>query len=382
MSTPPDVSLILPTYNEAENLPILLQRLAEALKGRRYEIIVVDDNSPDRTWDAASRASQADDHIQVIRRFEERGLSSAVLTGMSAARGLCLAVMDADLQHDERILPQLIDQVLQGEADIAVGSRGAEGGDYGAWSRRRRLMSWAAAFAARLALPIKMTDPMSGYFVISREVYRETAEQINPRGFKILLEFVGRGPRWRIRETGYSFRNRIHGETKLSPSVIRNYFVALYDLRFGRLIPPSFLMYGAVGASGVLVNLIGLQLGELLGLPHLKNEILPYFGPIYLAAVLGYQLAILTNYVLNNYFTFWERRRRGWDNVSALLVFQAVSMLGFLVYLAVFHLLQANGFLLGALSEEPRRAVNAIVGTLVAMVTNYYLNISFTWKSK
>ncbi len=207
-------------------------------------------------------------------------------------------------------------------------------------------------------------------------------DRINPRGFKILLEFIGRGERWKIVELGYSFRNRLHGETKLSPSVIRNYIIALYDLRFGRLIPPSFFFYGLVGASGVLVNLIGFQIGELLGLPHVVTGLSPHIDPVYLAAPFGYQMAIVSNYVLNNYITFWERRRRGWQNLRAFLLFEYISLFGFVVHLAIFQLLQVNGFLYGFVGESIRGMINTGLATLVAMVTNYYLNTSFTWAKR
>lgn len=379
MSASPSLSVIIPTYNESKNISILLERLKTALAGLSYELIVVDDNSPDRTWEVVERIALEDERVQVIRRFDERGLSSAVLTGMSAARGKALAVMDADLQHDEGILPDLARAILQENYDAAIGSRAAEGGDYGEWSKARLLMSRAAALAARIMLPIRISDPMSGYFVISREVYHDTADEINPRGFKILLEFVGRARGLKIKEIGYSFRNRLYGETKLSPSVVRNFFVALYDLRFGKIMPPSFILYGLVGLSGVLVNLLGFRLGEAIGLPHVVTGLSPHLDPIYLAAPFGYQLAIISNYVLNNWITFWEKRHRGWGNLKAFLMFEYISLFGLLVHTAVFQLLHINGFPGGFFSEEWRQTLNIGLATIVAMVSNYYLNISFTW---
>jgi len=376
------LSVILPTYNEAQNIPLLTKRLEAALADIDYEIIVVDDNSPDRTWKTAENLAERNPRIRVLRRFDERGLSSAVLTGMSIAGGEVFAVMDADLQHDEAILPGMVAAIREENCDVAIGSRGAPGGDYGTWSKRRRLMSWGAAAAARLVLPIKITDPMSGFFAIDRKVYYEVSEEINPRGFKILLEFIGRGRKMRTQEIGYSFRNRVHGETKLSPSVVRNYFVALYDLRFGRYLPASFVLYGAVGASGVVINVAGFKIGELFGLPHIVTGISPYIDPIYLAAPFGYQLAIFWNFFLNNYITFWERRRTGARILLALLVFELISLFGLFVHTATFQLLHVNGLFVGILAEAWREMLNVALATIVAMVSNYFLNLHITWGAR
>lgn len=226
----PTVSVILPTYNEAGNIPVLLERLASALQDTAYEIIVVDDDSTDRTWQVAERTAKDDERIVVIRRTEERGLSSAVLAGMSAAGGRVLVVMDADLQHDERKIPELVAAIEGGEADVCLGSREADGGSYGSFQRRRRLISWAGAALARKLLRVPVTDPMSGFFAISRDRFELVGDEVNPRGFKIMLEFLARGPRPRVAEVGYRFGERVSGSTKLSGSVVVEYLRALAEL--------------------------------------------------------------------------------------------------------------------------------------------------------
>lgn len=373
------LSVIVPTYNEAKNLPVLVENLAKVLEGIDYEIIIVDDNSPDRTYRVAEDLSQ-NFNIRLIRRFTARGLSSAVLTGMSAARGEVLAVMDADLQHDESILPQMVRAINEEGYDIAVGSREASGGSYGNWSRRRRFISLVAAGLARLVLPVQVRDPMSGFFAISHDCYRETEDNINPRGFKILLEFISRGRRKKIREIGFTFRNRLHGETKLSSTVIRNYLVALYDMRFGKYISVTFMLYGFVGTTGVLVNLVFFKLGDLLGFPHVYTGLSSYFDPLYTAVPFGYQMAIFSNYIMNNYITFYEQRRRGTGSfLAGLLIFELISLFGLLIHTSSFHLLQANGFLRGIFAEGTRALVNNGLSIIVALVSNYYLNLNFTW---
>lgn len=227
----PTVSVVVPTYNEAANIPILIDRIRTALTDHRFEVIVVDDDSPDRTWEVATRLSDTDHRIGVIRRRSQRGLSSAVLAGMTAARGQVLVVMDGDLQHDESRIPDLVAEVLNNGVDVCLGSRGATGGDYGGFRRRRRLTSWVGARLARLVLPVPVSDPMSGFFAVSRERFTLVEGHINPRGFKILLEFLARGPKPAVAEVGYVFGQRVNGTTKLTGTVVVEYLRALASLR-------------------------------------------------------------------------------------------------------------------------------------------------------
>jgi len=374
-----DISVIIPTYNESGNIALLLQKIETVLSGKSYEIIVVDDNSPDLTWEVAESVARDRPAVSVIRRMTDRGLSSAVITGMEIARGQALAVMDADLQHDETILPAMAGAVLSGECDVAIGSRGAAGGSYGEWSRRRRFISFVAATMARIVLPVQVSDPMSGFFVVSRQVYQSTIASINPRGFKILLEFIGRSRNIKIKEVGYTFRNRLHGETKLSGLVIKNYLVALYDLRFGKYVSPTFMLYAFVGLTGVFINMGGFAMGELLGFPHIASGI-AVIDPLFLSVPFGIQLSIISNYILNNYLTFFEKRYRGLSNARGLLLFQLISMLGLFVQFSVFQLLQGADVFLWL--DESRKFLNNGIGIIVATITNYYLNLNITWKGR
>ena len=374
-----DISVVIPTYNEAENLPMLVEKLSLVLKDFSYEIVVVDDNSPDKTWEVADNLS-SQYPVRMIRRFTEKGLSSAVMVGMASSHGKIFTVIDADLQHDERIIPKMYDALTKSGADIAIGSRAVLGGSYGDWSKRRRFMSMVATTMAKTLLRVKITDPMSGFFSITRECFNKTAEKINPRGFKILLEFVGRNKDLKIKEIGYTFRNRVFGETKLSASEIRNYLIALYDIRFGKYIPPIFFLYSLVGVSGVFVNLSFFKLGEFLGFPRIYTGISEFIDPVYTAVPFGYQMAIFTNYYLNNTFTFYEKRKKGFRAfLAGFLMFQLVSLFGLFIQTGVFQLLHINGFLYGAFAEEWRALFNNACGIVVALVSNYYLNMNFTW---
>lgn len=199
----PTISVIVPTYNEAENIGILVGRIGRVLEEHAYEIIVVDDDSPDRTWQVVEKLGRADHRVSIIRRRSERGLSSALLAGVAAARGTALAIMDDGLQHDERRIPQLAASVITGGADICLGSRAADGGGYGEFRERRRIASWAGATLARLVLQVPVSDSMSGFFAVGRDRYELIQTEVNPRGFKILLEFLARGPKPAVAEVGY-----------------------------------------------------------------------------------------------------------------------------------------------------------------------------------
>lgn len=361
----PAVSVIIPTYNEAENIPLLLDRLQEVLAGLTYELIVVDDDSPDRTWAVVAAAARRDPRIKSIRRTDARGLSSAVLTGMYSARGRTLAVIDADLQHDERILPVMVERVHEG-ADVCIGSREADGGGYGPWTRSRRFASWFAKYLAGFATGVTVSDPMSGYFVISRDWFRHTSEHINPRGFKILLEFVARQHPNRLEEVGYQFGSRQHGETKFGPAVILDYLIALIDLRFGWVVSAQFVKYALVGVIGMAVNLLGYLTFRLLGAPVLG------------AVLIGVEAAILWNFFANNFFTFRLQSYRGWRLLKGLAFFQLLSVHGLLVQLAVFNLLATRW------PFPPMTFFEALVADAfaigVAAVGNYFLHANYTWR--
>ena len=233
--SPPRASIIVPTFNESENIAVLLERLAATMVDVDYEIIVVDDDSQDSTWRIAERIAMTDNRIRVIRRVDERGLSSAVVAGMQAATGQSLVVIDADLQHDETKIPDLVAAVVDDGADICLGSREVEGGSYGAFQRHRRFASWTGAALARQLLGLPVSDPMSGFFAVSRDRFELLANEVNPRGFKILLEFLARGPKPQVHEVGYEFGERLNGTTKLNSSVVLAYLVALTSLMKQRL---------------------------------------------------------------------------------------------------------------------------------------------------
>lgn len=378
----PVLSVVTPTYNEAENVPLLVERLHRSLEGIPHEIIVADDDSPDRTWEVAEKLAESDPTLRVMRRFHDHGLSAAVLDGMSVARGEHLAVIDADLQHDESILPEMLERVRSGDCDICVGSRETEGGGYGDWGFGRRLVSWVATLIARLLLRVPVSDPMSGFFVVSRAAYEEAARRINPRGFKILLEFIGRDRSLRVSEVGYEFRLRQHGETKLNRSVIRSYLLAVAELRLGRQVDPALLLYVLVGLVGLAINSAMFALAEALGFPLWDTGLNEAIDPISTSFLFSVQVSIFVLFVLNNEFTFWEQRYTGWKLPPAFAVYEVMSLVGTLAHVATFTYLQNIGFLLSILGTGPARTFHNLVGAVVALVVNWYLNTTYLWRRR
>ena len=355
------LSLIIPTYNESKNIPVLVERLGLCLANIPKEVIIVDDNSPDKTWEVARTLSQQHPWLRVIRRRDDKGLSSAVLAGFSLAEGDCLAVMDADLQHDEQILPQIYQAYLEG-ADIIVGSRKVEGGGTENWSPVRKFISWVATLMSKIALRHNVTDPMSGFFAIRREVYIKNKEQINPKGFKILLEFLARSKDCQIKEIGYTFKNRIYGESKLSHKVILEYLKALYELSLGTIIPVRFLKYVCVGATGLVVSNIVLLI--CFHFFHMSK---------FNSVAASIEISLLTNFFLNNYWTFRENKLKGTGAIlRGCLTFHCICLSGALINQAIAVKLSETSFL-------SLFFANAL-GYIIAAIWNYAINVGITWK--
>lgn len=361
----PSVSVVIPTYNEADNLPELLSRLADVLSQRNYEIVVVDDNSPDGTWRIAEEAAADNPRIRVVRRLDESGLSSAILRGIQETQGVAIAVIDGDLQHDEKVLPAMFSEVLAG-ADVCIGSRKAEGGGYGEWSMARRLVSWGATVIAKTATRIQVTDPMSGFFVVSRDYFESVGEALNPRGFKVLLELLARGEPKQIAEVGYVFRERVQGETKLNGGVVYEYLLSIIDLRLGRVISSQAVTYFLVTLFGMSLNLIGYVGARVLDID--RN----------VASVVGFEVALIATFMGNNSFTFRSTSYRGRRIFKGLAFFHIVSSFGLLVQFAVFQLLKNNPPFL-SVATGGSLAANGIA-ILAAAVATYSLHERYTWR--
>ena len=223
------LSVISPTLNEAESVPRLVEELERALGDINYEILIVDDNSPDGTWSIAQNISLTNPRVRSLRRMQNPGLGAAVIDGFSAAEGDVLACIDADLQHDPLILARMLDELQHG-ADIVVGSRHVDGGGTGEWNRLRRVQSWMANKTTQLLLGVRLKDPMSGYFLVWRKDFYEIRERLNGKGFKILLEILSNLHGSKIKEVPYTFRPRARGQSKLTGRVILQFIHQLWRL--------------------------------------------------------------------------------------------------------------------------------------------------------
>ncbi len=371
----PTVSVIIPTFNEADNIEVLLDQLRIRLDADRYgddyEIIVVDDDSPDETWRLAGTIAEQDGRVSVVRRASDRGLASAVLTGLSVASGSVLVVMDADLQHDPAVVPRLVAPVLDGGSDICVASRTSGGGSFGRFARSRKLISFTGNSVAQLLLGTQCTDPMSGFFAVSRTYYETVAPIINPRGFKILLEFLARGKRPQVAEVGYRFGERLGGETKLNRSVVLNYLAALITLSAGRILPATFVIYLAVGLVGLGVRAVVEQVGLMILDPSSAA----------MAVVLAVESGLIVNYLLHNRITFEPFRHRGVHTLRGLVSFHVVSLHGLLVHAGVMAMLAPSG-------PEPSADLVAttfsgpfILAGALATIGNYHINAGTTWQT-
>lgn len=362
------LSLVIPTYNEAKNIAPLLARLEELLDGPlggSYELIVVDDDSPDRTWEIALELSETRPRVRVIRRQGEKGLSTAVIRGWQAARGDVLGVMDADLQHPPEVNLALLAEIDKG-ADLATGSRHIEGGGVSDWSVFRRAMSRGAQLLGLMILPHvlgRLSDPMSGYFMVRRSTLGGVA--LDPIGYKILVEVVGRcDPRW-IGEVGYVFRERVEGESKVSWKLYVHYLQHLARLRLATLYRSRFLRFCVVGATGVVVDMSILYLlsdPSRLGLGLTRSKI---------AAA---EAAIISNFLLNDAWTFRDLATKSPGTRSKLrrfVGFNAICALGVAINVVILNLL--FNYL------HMNRYIANAVAILIVTGWNYLLNRHLNW---
>ena len=373
----PQVSVVVPTFNEADNLPVLLDRLELVLAQLDFEIVVVDDDSPDQTWRVAEAYAERSRRVRVMRRIGRRGLASAVLDGMAIADGQVLAVIDADLQHDESILPAMVAAVADGGADVCIGSRVAEGGSYGQFRPSRRVVSWAGTQLARSLLGVTVGDPMSGFFTVSRSRFELVRSSITGRGFKILLEIVARGPKPQVAEVGYCFRERASGATKLTASVATAYLVAVMELTLGRLASARFIVYFALALAAAAARPTLSSLIELI-MPKGSSG---RPGPT--AALLGAEAAILAEFALHNRVTFARASYRGWRRVGPLFRFHLVAGHALLCYAGLGTLV--NRRLTAINGTEPTATgvaslfAIATVGVVAVIGAGYLLNTAVTW---
>ena len=358
----PEIAIIIPTFNEIANIEPLLEKLESALNGIRWEAVFVDDDSPDGTAKVLTKRSRADMRVRALRRVGRRGLASAVTEGILSTSTPYVAVIDGDMQHDERVLPQMLEALRNQDADLVVGSRYVAEGSVEGWHQTRQRISRIATVLARLVVKAELADPMSGFFMIRREAFDASVHNLSNQGYKILLDLIASSPRpLRIKEVPYTFRSRQHGESKLDALVTLEYLSLLLDKLCGKWVPVRFVLFAAIGGLGVVLHMAILALFLSVGAVSFA-----------VAQSISTLTAMTFNFFVNNTLTYRDRRLKGFGPVlRGLLTFCAICSVG-----AVANVGIANVFFVSNYSWW----LSALAGILVGAVWNYGVTSIITWR--
>jgi dolichol-phosphate mannosyltransferase len=356
----PELAVIVPTLNECQNLRLLLARLERALVGVRWEVVFVDDDSRDGTAELLRTLTRSRQNVRYLIRVGRRGLASACIEGMLATAAPILAVMDADLQHDETVLPAMLRTLRASDVDIVVGTRSAEPGQPGL-SPLRLQISRIASLLSRLVVRAEISDPMSGFFMIRREFFEATVHHLSGVGFKILLDLFVSAPRpARFAEVPYRLQQRLHGRSKLDSQTVLEYLWLLADKLIGRRLPLRFVMFLMIGSVGLLVH---------LGVLAVCYKLLSI--QFYYAQVVAALTAMTLNFNFNNVVTHRYRRLRGrgllWGHLSFYLVCSIGAVANFQIAQSLYRLHTAW-------------PVAGLAGAMVGAVWNYAASSALTWR--
>src|SRR6201747_2334762 len=359
----PQLSVVVPTFNERDNVTVLYRRLEATLAGIPWEGVFVADNSPDGTWQVVRSLAREDSRVRCIRRIGRRGLSGACIEGILASSAPCAAVIDADLQHDETQLPKMLALLQGGEADLVVGSRYIEGGSADSFDKQRAGASMLATQVAKRVLRVEIADPMSGFFMIRRDRFEQLAPQLSTQGFKILLDIVAtaRGS-LRIKEIPYSFGSRLHGESKLDSMVALDFLGLVLAKLTHDLVSLRFLLFATVGSIGLFVHFAALFVA-------LEGFRLPFPQ----AQACGALLAMTSNFLLNNFLTYRDQRLKGFGILRGLLLFDLVCSVG---------LIANVGVAFSVYDQEPIWWLAGAAGALMGVVWNYAMSGLFVWRKR
>jgi len=358
----PELSVVVPVLNERQNIPLLLNRLESSLLGVDWEVVFVDDDSEDGSADIARSIASQNPRVRLLHRIGRRGLASAAIEGMLSTSSPWLAVMDGDLQHDTAVLPRMLETAKCGDLDIVVASRHVPGGGMGDFAAARIRLSNAGRKFSRIFLTCPLSDPMSGYFLLSRDYFHAVVHDLSQMGFKILLDLVLSSQRpVRIAEVPLAFGVRIHGESKLDTSLGIEFLLLIADKLVGRIVPVRYVLYSLVGLLGVAVHASVLwMLHAWMGFPVLTAQTIATLG------------AMTFNFLLNNSITYRDAKLTGWKAIAAgYTVFVAACAVGVVANLSVVKFLMGYGvyWLLAALG-----------GMIIGSAWNFLAASVFTWK--
>jgi dolichol-phosphate mannosyltransferase len=358
-----ELSVIVPTFNERDNIKGVIAAVADALPNVAWEIIFVDDNSPDDTASLVREIAQTDPRVRCLHRFGRRGLSSACVEGIMSTASPIVAVMDADGQHDERALLRMFEILNATGADIVVGSRYVEGGGVGDWDRSRAAMSRLATRITDWITGTTLSDPMSGFFMMRRHVFLAALPRLSSIGFKILLDIsASSGPTLKVVDVPYQFRSRKYGASKLDSMVLWEFVLLLLDKTVGRYIPTRFISFALIGGSGVLVHVAVLTLlFKIIGVDFAGAQTAATFT------------AITTNFLLNNALTYRDQRLHGMKLLVGWLSFNLVCAIGAVANVGIANWMFANNAMW---------LISGLAGIAVGVVWNYAMSSIFTWKTR
>ena len=355
-----DMAVVLPTYNECDNIPLLVAQLTEVLEGLAWEAIFVDDDSPDGTADVVTAIARRDSRIRLIRRIGRRGLSSACIEGMMSTTAPVVAVMDADLQHDAGILPRMLERLRQDSLDVVVGTRNSDGGSMGEFGSWRVMLSRLGEKISQSVCRVKLTDPMSGFFMLRRSFLLEVVHDLQGGGFKILVDLLASSQvPVRYGEVGYRFGARRHGESKLDVVVGIEYLFLILNKRLGGVVPLHMALYALVGGIGLATHLlVFLVFSHVFAVSFVAAQIAATF------------VAMIENFALNNLITFRSRRLQGASMWSGLARFVLACSFG-----AVANVVFARALWQGGVEWY----VAGFAGIVLGSVWNLSVSSLITW---
>jgi dolichol-phosphate mannosyltransferase len=358
-----ELAVVIPVLNECDNVALMVERLTRALADIRWEAIFVDDDSPDGTADVVRALARLQSNVRCVQRLGRRGLASACIEGILSSAAPYIAVMDGDLQHDEALLPQMLAQIKAERLDVVVASRYIEAGSVGEWQRSRVVISDVAGRLGRLVVKADLTDPMSGYFMVERNAFTAAMRSLSGQGFKILLDLFASSPRpLKFAEVPLTFRQRLYGDSKLDTMVAWEYLMLVLQKLVGPAVPVRFLLFSMIGALGVGTHLLTLWFGT-----HMLSIAFP------IAQAVATVVAMTGNFLLNNLFTYRDRRLRGRRLITGLISFYAVCGAGGAANVGV------ASYVLGG---HHSWWLAGLAGAAVSAVWNYAMSSIFTWSPR
>ncbi|MBF0308657.1 MAG: glycosyltransferase [Magnetococcales bacterium] len=352
----PELTVVVPTFNERPNIRPLVTALEKALSGMAWEVIFVDDDSPDGTSAEVHALAREKANVRCLRRLRRRGLSSACLEGMLASSAPCIAILDGDLQHDETLLPAMVETLQRDKLDLVVGCQARERHDplaHGPWTTR--------LLSALLKVPV--CDPLSGFFVVTRDFLERAVPNLAIMGFRILLDLLTavKGP-VRLAEYPYTRRERHAGTSTLDPGGTLELLLLLLEKWFRHYVPLRFLMFVSMGSIGALLHL------AVMGLLLLRLEM-----PFWISQSVAATLAMTLNFTLNNRFTFRDHRLRGWGFLRGLLIYYGACSIGTVISVLVGDFLYEQSVVWW---------LAGFLGAVVASVWNFTTTATFSWNSR